>query len=38
MNRFLSHSFVESLKGINTHNVIEYGGYKLWGNGKIGFD
>ena len=32
MNTSLSHSFVESLKGINTHNVIEYSEYTLWGN------
>ena len=38
MNRSLGYSFSESLKQLSTHNVIEYGGYTLWGNGQIGFN
>jgi len=34
----LSYSYIDSLKKNKNHNVIEYGGYTLWGNGEIGFN
>jgi CHAT domain-containing protein len=30
-------AFQQSLKNMNQHNVIEYGGYTLWGNGNLVF-
>lgn len=31
-------AFQQSLKNMNQHNVIEYGGYTLWGNGNLVFN